>query len=193
MVGWLEKVCIDISYNYFLTWPIETKGKNTKDKSTNSIIIFEADCQHVEWQLQGECVKTRMDVYQVLFDKDIWFSQRMALWEILGKLGYPGRFINLLRCFYGDMKTCINVGSKLSESIEVKNGVKKRDIFLLPYLLFTLKWCFIWHSVTVMMVYIYASTCLKTYLISGKCRPMLIRDIMMTVFLWLIPRMTCYA
>ena len=52
---------------------------------------------------------------------------RTALWIILGKLGCPPQFVEMLKQLHRNMKAS-DVNGLLSESIPVDNGVKQRDI-----------------------------------------------------------------
>ena len=80
-------------------------------------------------QLQEKCQKQCGDLFLVFIDLTKAFDtvNREALWLILGKLGCPEKLISILQLFHHDMKTTLNIGSKLAEPFTVGNGVKQED------------------------------------------------------------------
>nr|KAG5707958.1 hypothetical protein BaRGS_025096 [Batillaria attramentaria] len=58
---------------------------------------------------------------------------REALWKLLRHYGVPGKIISLIRCTYQDMSCGIAHAGQLSESFEVKTGVRQ-GCLLSPFL-----------------------------------------------------------
>ena len=81
-------------------------------------------------QLMEKCIEQRVPLYQVFVDLTKAFDtvNRSALWRILGKLGCPRQFFEMLEQLHRNMKARVNVNGSLSEPIPVDNGVKQGDI-----------------------------------------------------------------
>ena len=81
-------------------------------------------------QLMEKCIEQRVPLYQVFVDLTKAFDtvNRIALWIILGKLGCPPQFVELLKQLHRNMKATVNLNGSLSEPIPVDNGVKQGDI-----------------------------------------------------------------
>ena len=81
-------------------------------------------------QLMEKCIEQGVPLYQVYVDLTKVFDtvNRSALWIILGKLGCPFQFVEMLKQLHHDMKARVNVNGSLSESIPVDNSVKQGDI-----------------------------------------------------------------
>ena len=81
-------------------------------------------------QLMEKCIEQRVPLYQVFVDLTKAFDtvNRSALWIILGKLGCPPQFVEMLKQLHRNMKARVNLNGSLSEPIPVDNGVKKGDI-----------------------------------------------------------------
>ena len=81
-------------------------------------------------QLQEKCIEQRVPLYQVFVDLTKAFDtvNRQALWKILGKVGCPPVFVNLVRELHRDMKARFTFNGVLSEEIAIDNGVKQGDI-----------------------------------------------------------------
>ena len=86
-------------------------------------VIFSAH-QHME-----KCIEQRVPLYQVFVDLTKAFDtvNCSALWFILGKLGCPPQFVEMLKQLRCNMKARMNVNGSLSEPILVDNGVKQGD------------------------------------------------------------------
>nr|KAG5699212.1 hypothetical protein BaRGS_012733 [Batillaria attramentaria] len=67
--------------------------------------------------------------YEKAFDS----VDREALWKLLRHYGVPGKIISLIRCTYQDMSCRIAHAGQLSESFEVKTGVRQ-GCLLSPFL-----------------------------------------------------------
>ena len=93
-------------------------GRSTSD------MIFSAR------QIQEKCREQRVGLYQVFIDLTKAFDtvNRTALWQILGKLGCPDKFVRIIKSFHDDMKVWVSVSGDLSDPITVENGVKQGDI-----------------------------------------------------------------
>ena len=81
-------------------------------------------------QLIENCIEQRVPLYQVFVDLTKAFDteNRNALWIILGKLGCPPQFVEMLKQLHRNMKGRVNLNGSLSEPIPVDNGVKQGDI-----------------------------------------------------------------
>ena len=81
-------------------------------------------------QLMEKCIEQRVPLYQVFVDLTKVFDtvNRSALWIILGKLGCPPQFVEMLKQLHRNMKARVNLNGSLSEPIPVDNGVKQGDI-----------------------------------------------------------------
>ena len=77
-----------------------------------------------------KCIEQRVPLYQVFVDLTKVFDtvNRSALWIILGKLGCPPQFVEMLKQLHRNMKARVNLNGSLSEPIPVDNGVKQGDI-----------------------------------------------------------------
>nr|KAG5685527.1 hypothetical protein BaRGS_020106 [Batillaria attramentaria] len=73
-------------------------------------------------------VSARQD-YEKAFDS----VDREALWKLLRHYGVPGKIISLIQCTYQDMSCRIAHAGQLSESFEVKTGVRQ-GCLLSPFL-----------------------------------------------------------
>ena len=93
-------------------------GRSTSD------MIFSAR------QIQEKCREQRVGLYQVFIDLTKAFDtvNRNALWKILGKMGCPDKFVNIIKSFHDDMKVWVSLSGELSDPISVENGVKQGDI-----------------------------------------------------------------
>nr|KAG5689440.1 hypothetical protein BaRGS_012262 [Batillaria attramentaria] len=67
--------------------------------------------------------------YEKAFDS----VDREALWKLLRHYGVPGKIISLIQCTYQDMSCRISHAGQLSESFEVKTGVRQ-GCLLSPFL-----------------------------------------------------------
>ncbi|XP_014787969.1 uncharacterized protein LOC106881952 [Octopus bimaculoides] len=86
-----------------------------RDSRSTMDMIFSAR------QLQEKCIEQDMDLYQDFIDLTKAFDSinRIALWEILKKLGCPEKFVRMLRQFHDKMEVRVNVGGTLSDPISV--------------------------------------------------------------------------
>ena len=93
-------------------------GRGTMD------MIFSAS------KLMEKCIEQQVPLYQVFVDLTKAFDSinRSALWTILGKLGCPYEFVEMLKQFHHNMTARVNVNGSLSEAVSVDNGVKQGDI-----------------------------------------------------------------
>ena len=81
-------------------------------------------------QLMEKCIEQRVPLYQVFCDLTKAFDavNRSTLLIILGKLGCPRQFVEMLKQLNYSMKARVNINVSLSEPIPVDNGVKQGDI-----------------------------------------------------------------
>ena len=84
-------------------------------------------------QIQERCIEQYLKQDQVFVDLAKAFDtvNRAALWMILGKLGCPPRFVDILRQLHDDMKTHVCYNGTLSRPISVDNGVQQGDVLSL--------------------------------------------------------------
>ena len=77
--------------------------------------------------IQEKCIEQNMDLYQCFVDLTKAFDtvHRGTLWEVLGKLGCPPKFLGLIRSLHEDMKAQVCFNGTLSQPISVENGVKQ--------------------------------------------------------------------
>ena len=82
------------------------------------------------WTVQDKCIEQRVPLYQVVVDLTKAFDtvNRNALWKILGKIGCPPTFVNMVKQLQHDMKARLTFNATLSDKIEVDNEVKQGDI-----------------------------------------------------------------
>ena len=82
------------------------------------------------WQLQEKCKEQNLPLYQCFIDLSKAFDtvNRSTVWKILLKLGYPERFVGLIRSLHNGMKARVSFNGTLSEEISINNGVKQGDI-----------------------------------------------------------------
>ena len=80
-------------------------------------------------QLIEKFIEQQVPLYQVFVDLTKAFDtiNRSALWKILGKLGCPYEFVEILKQFHHNMTARVNVNGSLSEPVSVDNGVKQGD------------------------------------------------------------------
>ena len=67
--------------------------------------------------------------YEKAFDS----VDRETLWKLLRHYGIPEKITDLIKCIYQDMKCKVNHAGQLSESFEVKTGVRQ-GCLLSPFL-----------------------------------------------------------
>ena len=83
-------------------------------------------------QIQEKCIEQRVPLYQVFVDLTKAFDavNREALWIILGKVGCPPGFVEVVKQLHRDMKARISFNGQLSGEIPIENGVKQGDILV---------------------------------------------------------------
>ena len=81
-------------------------------------------------QLMQKCIEQRVPLYKVVVDltKAFETANRGALRILLGKLGCPPLFVEMMKQLHHNMKARVNVNGSLSEPIPVDNGVKQGHI-----------------------------------------------------------------
>ena len=81
-------------------------------------------------QLQEKCIEHRLDLFQAFIDLTKAFDtvNRSALWIILGKLGCPPAFVDMIKQLHDNMQAQVNFNGSLSEQFPIDNGVKQGDI-----------------------------------------------------------------
>ena len=86
-----------------------------------------ADMIFVARQMQEKCREHRKDLYLAFIDLSKAFDtvNRDLLWEVLGKLGVPAKFCNLLRQLHDGMQACVSNGGQQSPFFSVDVGVKQ--------------------------------------------------------------------
>ncbi|KAI8440933.1 hypothetical protein MSG28_009230 [Choristoneura fumiferana] len=78
-------------------------------------------------QLQEKSLEHQRPLYMCFVDLEKAFDRvpREALWLVLGKFGYPKKFVNLIRQFHVGMKAQVRHENELSEEIQISSGVKQ--------------------------------------------------------------------
>ena len=81
-------------------------------------------------QQQEKCREQNLPLYYCLTDLSKAFDtvNRSTLWRIKLKLGYPEKFVSLIRSLHVGMKARFGFSGALSDEIPVNNGVKQGDI-----------------------------------------------------------------
>nr|KAG5693510.1 hypothetical protein BaRGS_006212 [Batillaria attramentaria] len=99
------------------------KNRSCADQIASLRIIVE---QSLEW---NSPLYINFIDYEKAFDS----VDREALWKLLRHYGVPGKIISLIQCTYQDMSCRIAHAGQLSESFEVKTGVRQ-GCLLSPFL-----------------------------------------------------------
>ena len=99
------------------------RNRSCADQIGSLRIIVE---QSVDWN--STLYISFMD-YEKAFDS----VDRKILWKLLRHYGVPDKIISLTRCMYEDMSCKIAHAGQLSESLEVKTGVRQ-GCLLSPFL-----------------------------------------------------------
>nr|KAG5689303.1 hypothetical protein BaRGS_022027 [Batillaria attramentaria] len=99
------------------------RNRSCADQIASLRIIVE---QSLEW---NSPLYINFIDYEKAFDS----VDREALWKLLRHYGVPGKIISLIQCTYQDMSCRIAYAGQLSESFEVKTGVRQ-GCLLSPFL-----------------------------------------------------------
>nr|KAG5703791.1 hypothetical protein BaRGS_009589 [Batillaria attramentaria] len=99
------------------------RNRSCADQIASLLIIVE---QSLEW---NSPLYINFIDYEKAFDS----VDREALWKLLRHYGVPGKIISLIQCTYQDMSCRIAHAGQLSESFEVKTGVRQ-GCLLSPFL-----------------------------------------------------------
>nr|KAG5696904.1 hypothetical protein BaRGS_015868 [Batillaria attramentaria] len=99
------------------------RNRSCADQIASLRIIVE---QSLEW---NSPLYINFIDYEKAFDS----VDREALWKLLRHYGVPGKIISLIQCTYQDMSCRIAHAGQLSESFEVKTGVRQ-GCLLSPFL-----------------------------------------------------------
>nr|KAG5696075.1 hypothetical protein BaRGS_017187 [Batillaria attramentaria] len=99
------------------------RSRSCADQIASLRIIVE---QSLEW---NSPLYLNFIDYEKAFDS----VDREALWKLLRHYGVPGKIISLIQCTYQDMSCRISHAGQLSESFEVKTGVRQ-GCLLSPFL-----------------------------------------------------------
>ena len=99
------------------------RNRSCADQIASLRIIVE---QSLEW---NSPLYVNFIDYEKAFDS----VDRETLWKLLRHYGIPGKIISLIRCTYQDMSCRIAHAGQLSESFEVKTGVRQ-GCLLSPFL-----------------------------------------------------------
>lgn len=78
-------------------------------------------------QLQEKCLEQHQDLHLLFIDLTKAFDtvSRPGLWAVLGKLGCPAKFVQLIRSFHDGMLARVIENGEVSDSFPVSNGVKQ--------------------------------------------------------------------
>ena len=78
-------------------------------------------------QLQEKCIEQHQDLHLLFIDLTKAFDtvNRAALWAVLGKLGCPPRFVQIIRSFHDGMVGRVIEDGTASDPFPVSNGVKQ--------------------------------------------------------------------
>ena len=99
------------------------RNRSCADQIATLRIIVE---QSLEW---NSPLYVNFIDYEKAFDS----VDRETLWKLLRHYGVPEKITNLIRCIYQDMSCKVNHAGQLSESFEVKTGVRQ-GCLLSPFL-----------------------------------------------------------
>nr|KAG5689139.1 hypothetical protein BaRGS_006347 [Batillaria attramentaria] len=99
------------------------KNRSCADQIASLRIIVE---QSLEWN-------SPLYINFINYEKAFDSVDREALWKLLRHYGVPGKIISLIQCTYQDMSCRIAHAGQLSESFEVKTGVRQ-GCLLSPFL-----------------------------------------------------------
>ena len=128
LLGAVSKVLSRILLNRLLFYicPVvipESQSGFRSGRGTNDMIFLAR-------QVREKCIEQRVPLYQVFVDLTKAFDtvNRDALWTILGKVGCPPVFVNLLKRLHNGMKARIVMSGRLSDEIPIDNGVKQGDV-----------------------------------------------------------------
>merc|ERR1711895_129466 len=86
-----------------------------------------ADQIFVVRQLCEKLKEKRKLVYMAFMDLEKAYDRvdREALWQVLRIYGIGGRVLRGIMSFYVEGKACVRVGGEISESFEVKRGLRQ--------------------------------------------------------------------
>ena len=78
-------------------------------------------------QLQEKCIEQNIGLYAVFVDLTKAFDtvSRVALWQILLKIGCPQKFVRVLQQLHDGMQARVCADGKFSEAFDISNGVKQ--------------------------------------------------------------------
>lgn len=78
-------------------------------------------------QIQEKCREQHQDLYMAFIDLTKAFDtvDRKSLWNILGKIGCPPKFVTMVRLLHEEMSASVLVDGQQSESFKVQTGVKQ--------------------------------------------------------------------
>lgn len=99
------------------------RNRSCADRIASLCIIVE---QSIEWN-------STLYINFIDFEKAFESVDREILWKLLRHYGVPDKIISLIRCTYKDLSCRIAHGGQLSESFEVKTGVRQ-GCLLSPFL-----------------------------------------------------------
>nr|KAG5708629.1 hypothetical protein BaRGS_034846 [Batillaria attramentaria] len=91
------------------------------------------DCSTTEGSCSFTGVELPLYINFIDYEKAFDSVDREALWRLLRHYGVPGKIISLIQCTYKDMSCRIAHAGQLSESFEVKTGVRQ-GCLLSPFL-----------------------------------------------------------
>jgi exonuclease III len=85
------------------------------------------DMVFIARHIQEKCREQQQDLYIVFIDLTKAFDSvnRDGLWQILGKLGCPAKFVNIVKSFHTGMEARVLDQGSFSNAFTVSNGVKQ--------------------------------------------------------------------
>ena len=97
-------------------------------------------------QLMEKTIKHDETLFVLFIDLKKAYNSipRQDLWQVLKKCGVPPTMLSSIQSFHQDMKAEIRVGTKLSDPLEGKNGLRQGCTLATTYLLYSTSNLMLW-------------------------------------------------
>ena len=78
-------------------------------------------------QIQEKCREQHKDLDMAFIDVTKAFDSvhRKTLWKVLSKIGFPEKYIRMVRLLHDNMYASVLIDTESTESFEVRTGVKQ--------------------------------------------------------------------
>ena len=106
------------------------KGRGCTDQIFTLRNIIE---QSIEWNMS-------LFINFIDFKKAFDSIHRNTLWKLMGSYGIPNKIINLVKCFYNNVKCSVILGNTISENFIIKCGVRQGCVLSPILFLMTIDW-----------------------------------------------------